>query len=204
MQLIPFYGRSFESNSYLLVGERNAVLIDAGVNTPDVLNALKAHGAKLQYILLTHGHFDHTISVDTLRKQTPAKLVIHAEDAEMLTDAQKSALAIFFGTHDTHIPEDLTVWDGDVISFEDQQIRVIQTPGHSKGSVCYQLGDMLFSGDTLFDGGYGRYDLHGGDGDTLFRSLGRLRKADPALTVYPGHGGSAPLSDALAKLFGTP
>ena len=203
MTLIPFYGRSWESNSYLLVGERHAVLIDAGVNATDVLNALASHGAELRYILLTHGHFDHTVSVDLLRKQTGAKLVIHTEDAEMLADAQKSALALFFGTHDTHTPEDLTVQEGDTIPFEDRQIRVIHTPGHSKGSVCYLLDHMLFSGDTLFDGGYGRYDLHGGDGDVLFRSLRRLRTEDPSLTLYPGHGGSASLADALAKLFGT-
>ena len=203
MKLIPFYGKAWESNSYLLINGERAILIDAGVPHEEVTEHLEREGAKLQYILLTHGHFDHIISAERLREQTAAQLAIHKADAEMLTDAQKSAEAIFFGTNRIQATADVLLSDGDTIAFGDTSVRVLHTPGHSLGSVCYLVGDMLFSGDTLFDGGYGRFDLYGGDAEMLSRSLGKLREMDADLTVYPGHSGCASLGQAIGKLLGT-
>lgn len=202
MKLIPFYGRSWESNSYLITDGGLAILIDAGVAAKEVLLHLERENAKLQYILLTHGHFDHTVSVDLLREQTDARLAVHQADAEMLTDAQKSARAVFFGTYEVNKEADLLLTDTDTLAFGDQTIRLIHTPGHSAGSVCYQIENMLFTGDTLFDGSYGRFDLYGGDARALVQSLEKLKAQDPSLTIYPGHGASAPLGEALTKLFG--
>lgn len=202
MKLVPFYSAMWESNSYLLVDGTEAILIDAGVNAKDVMDQLQRENAALKHILLTHGHFDHTVSVDALREATGAKLSVHSADAEMLTDAEKSALYTFFGTRGSHKPADITLSDGDTIPFGNTTIRVIHTPGHSRGSVCYLADNMLFSGDTLFDGGYGRCDLYGGDMTVLATSLGKLQTLDPNLTIYPGHGGSALLGAALSNLFG--
>ena len=202
MKLIPFYSTLWESNSYLLINGTDALLIDAGVNGRDIAACLAQEGATLGGILLTHGHFDHTVSVDTLREATGAKLSVHFADAEMLTDAEKSALFVFFGTRSSHKPADIMLSHGDVIPFGNTAIQVIHTPGHSRGSVCYLADNMLFSGDTLFDGGYGRCDLYGGDMNALASSLGKLQTLDPNLTIYPGHGGSAPLGAALSNLFG--
>ena len=83
MKLIPFYGKAWESNSYLLINGERAILIDAGVPHEEVTEHLEREGAKLQYILLTHGHFDHIISAERLREQTAAQLAIHKADAEM-------------------------------------------------------------------------------------------------------------------------
>ena len=91
--------------------------------------------------------------------------------------------------------------DGDEIILGEDTIRVISTPGHSKGSVCLLCGDKLITGDTLFDGGYGRYDLHGGDPEKLASSLSALRELDGRLTIYPGHGGKALLGIALDKIY---
>ena len=203
MKLIPLYGAAWESNSYLLVDGADALLIDAGAACRTVTDALAKEGATLRHILLTHGHFDHTVSVDTLRQATDAKLSLHGADAEMLTDAHKSALALFFGTDRTHGPADQTLSDGDRIPFGGTSIQVIHTPGHSRGSVCYLMDGMLFCGDTLFAEGYGRCDLYGGDMSVLAASLGKLRTLDPALTIYPGHGAPRALGDALDSLFGT-
>ena len=202
MKLIPFYSTLWESNSYLLIDGTDALLIDAGVNAKDVVKHLERENAELRHILLTHGHFDHTVSVDTLREATGAKLLMHFADTEMLADAEKSALTVFFGTRSSHKPADITLSDGDAIPFGNTVIQVLHSPGHSRGSVCYLADNMLFSGDTLFDGGYGRCDLYGGDMNVLASSLGKLQTLDPNLTIYPGHGSSAPLGAALNNLFG--
>lgn len=201
MKCIPFWGMAWESNSFLLVHDGHAALIDAGVSAKTVLDALEAENVSLDLILLTHGHFDHTVSVDKLREATGATLAVHEDDAEMLTDAEKSALYHFFGTRSAHIPCDKTLSHGHTLSLGHKKIHVIHTPGHSRGSVCYQVDDMLFSGDTLFAQGYGRFDLYGGDMGQLAVSLGSLRQLDEALTIYPGHGGAASLGEALENLF---
>ena len=202
MKCIPFWGIAWESNSYLLVHDGHAALIDAGVSAKAVLDTLEAENASLELILLTHGHFDHTVSIDKLREATGATLAIHEADAEMLTDAEKSALYHFFGTRSAHIPCDKTLSHGECLSLGNKKIDVIHTPGHSRGSVCYRIDDMLFSGDTLFAQGYGRFDLYGGDMGQLATSLGSLRQLDETLTIYPGHGGATSLGEALENLFG--
>lgn len=200
MKIIPFYARGWESNSYLVISGGQAALIDAGVSARLVLEALEKENAVLKYILLTHGHFDHTITADALRDATEAKLVVHELDAEMLTDAEKSALAFFTGRKDTVKLCEQTVANGDVITLGDTRIKVIHTPGHSKGSVCYLAGNTLFTGDTLFDGGYGRFDLHGGHFETLCLSLKSLKTLDRDLDILAGHGSGAKLGEALDLL----
>ncbi len=200
MKIIPFFARGWESDSYLLINGGEAALIDAGVSARLVLEALAKENAKLKHILLTHGHFDHTVSADKLREVTEAKLFVHTDDAEMLADPQKSALALFFGRYDTLSPCDGTLKDGDTIKLGDKEIKVIHTPGHSKGSVCYLVESTLFTGDTLFNGGYGRFDLYGGDFKALTSSLKKLGKLDPHLEIYPGHGDGTTLGKALKLL----
>lgn len=200
MKTIPFYARGWESDSYLVINGSDAVLIDAGVAVKTVLETLERENAALKYILLTHGHFDHTITADGIREATGAGLIIHADDSEMLSDPEKSALATFFGRYDTVAPCDMTVKDGDTVAFGDHEIKVIHTPGHSKGSVCYLVGNSLFTGDTLFNGGYGRYDLYGGDLDALCASLSALKKLDGSLEIYPGHGDGTTLKKAINYL----
>ena len=197
MKIIPFYAHGWESNSYLVISEGQAALIDAGAPVKVVTEAIEAQGAVLKYILLTHGHFDHTITADTLRKFSEVKLAVHENDAEMLGDAQKSALAMFFGRNDTVKPCEISLNDGDVIELGAEKISVIHTPGHSKGSVCYLVGSSLFTGDTLFDGGYGRYDLYGGDFHALCDSLSKLKSLDRELDIYPGHGNTEKLGTAI-------
>ena len=202
MTVIPFTGLSWEANSYLVVNGTHAALIDAGVSTDVVKEALSRLGATLDAVLLTHGHFDHTISADKLRESFSVPVMIHEADAEMLTDAEKSALYYFFGTRSAHLPADRALKDGDVIPLGDAVITVHHTPGHSLGSVCYRVGDALFTGDTIFSAGYGRCDLYGGDMHALASSLASLRKLEQNLTIYPGHGGTATLGAALDNLFG--
>jgi glyoxylase-like metal-dependent hydrolase (beta-lactamase superfamily II) len=197
MKCIPFWGIAWESNSYLLVHDGHAALIDAGVSAKAVLDTLEAENASLELILLTHGHFDHTVSVDTLRDTFKVDLYIHENDAIMLTDGKKNGFYEFYGKECVHGAPQRLMSDGDELSLGEETVKVIHTPGHTKGSVCFLCGDFLVTGDTLFADSVGRTDLFGGSSSELEASLDRLRTLDGGLRIYPGHGNDALLSAAL-------
>lgn len=198
MNIQNLYPGSWGSNCYLLTVGEHAAVVDPSADAKAILNAVKAEGAKLEMILLTHGHFDHIVSVDTLRDATGAPLLCHRDDAGMLTDAHKNAFYTFFRMDRTYRAPEKTFSDGETLCLGEEFIRVVATPGHSPGSVCFDCnGEFLLTGDTLFAEGYGRYDLYGGDASVLFHSLRQLRELPQTLTIYPGHGDAARLGDAL-------
>lgn len=197
MEIYNLYSGSFSSNCYLLISGRHAAVVDPSVKALDIVEFAAQKGAVIEAIILTHGHFDHILSIDELRDTTFAPAYIHKEDGEMLSDGSKNAHTVFFGYDRKWRPAERLLDNGDKISIGDETVEVISTPGHSKGSICLLCGDKLITGDTLFANGYGRYDLHGGDADALAASLASLKKLDGKLTVYPGHGGSTLLCRAL-------
>lgn len=202
MEIINLFPGSFASNCYVLFSNGHAAVVDPSANVDKILSEIKAHSATLDMILLTHGHFDHIMSLDELRNKTGAPAYIHKDDAELPSDAQKNAFYYFFHTERTYRRPEVELNDGDVLPLGNETIRVVHTPGHTRGSVCYLCdGGMLLTGDTLFDGGYGRYDLYGGDGDVLYNTLRGMKKLDRTLTIYPGHGGSTNLYEALKSLY---
>lgn len=189
---------AYQENAYLVCpdGREDAFFIDPGDGLGALQDALKASGRTLKAILLTHGHFDHILAAQPLANVTGAKVFIHAMDAEMLEDPDKSAYA----------PEVCRLtppmglaWEayGDSVEVCGQTLKVLATPGHSLGSVClYDVpGGILFSGDTLFEAGYGRTDLYGGSDREMVRSLRFLLTELPGgVAVYPGHGGPTTLA----------
>lgn len=198
MEIINLYPGSFGSNCYVLFSGGHAAVVDPSANAQTVLEAIRKRDAVLDFILLTHGHFDHILSLDELREKSGAPAYIHKADADMPSDAHKNAFYYFFQKEHTYRTPEHTLVDGDILSLGATPIRVIHTPGHTQGSVCYLCGeDVLLTGDTLFDGNYGRFDLYGGDGETLFSSLSSLKKMNADLTIYPGHGDSSKLGRAL-------
>lgn len=200
MEIFCLTPRSFGSNCYLLLSGSSAAVVDPSVSAEEI-TALAAHkGATIECIILTHGHFDHVDSLDTLRDATLAPAYIHKDDAEMLSDGMKNAHSLFFGYAKKWRDAERLLEDGDEITLGGEVIKVISTPGHSKGSVCLLCGDKLITGDTIFAGGYGRYDLYGGSISQLTDSLSSLRELDRRLTIYPGHGGTATLGEALDNL----
>ena len=122
---------------------------------------------------------------------------IHESDAEMLNDGEKNASAFFFGSPRAWRDAEIKLADGDTVTLGDEQIRVIHTPGHTPGSVCYDCGDFLLTGDTLFANSIGRCDLWGGDEALMRDSLALLRTLPQSVTIYSGHGEPAKLADAL-------
>ena len=142
-----------------------------------------------EYILLTHGHFDHIYSVDDVRNAYGCKVCIHEDDADCLIDSYKNANRLFFGADLIMHPADMLLKDNDELLIGDEIIKVIATPGHTPGCVCYEIGSCLITGDTLFDMSIGRTDLPGGSQRTINESLKKLSALDDEITIYPGHGG---------------
>lgn len=201
MKVIPLSPTAWESNSYLLVHDGEALLIDAGAECGKVSDALSKENASLVGIALTHGHFDHILSIDTLRDMYHVPVYLHEDDADLPADGTKNAYRIFFGVSKEWQPADVLLKDGDSIPLGDKSLNVISTPGHTRGSVCYLVDDILFSGDTVFSRGVGRTDLYGSDFSSLKGSLEKIFALPKNLTVYPGHGISETLRN-IVKHFG--
>jgi len=205
LEIYNLFPGSWHSNCYVLIGSdedqrRKAIVIDPSADARDIVEFLKEKNARLEYIVLTHGHFDHIMTLDKLRDIANVPAYIHKDDGEMLTDGEKNAYSFFFGCDQKWRPAERLLEDGDELKVGCETLKVISTPGHSKGSICLLGKDLLITGDTLFANGYGRYDLHGGNVGKLSESLSSLRELDHDLTIYPGHGNTAKLGDALNNL----
>lgn len=140
----------------------------------------------LQFILLTHGHFDHIIGVKGIKNKYNAKVVISAPDEPMLSSG-KLSLASFMDAEQNNTQSDIIVFDSDIIKLGSLEIKVLSTPGHTKGSVCYIVDNALFSGDTLFRLSCGRTDFPSGSSDEMMLSLKSLKDLDGNYIVYTGH-----------------
>lgn len=175
-----------DNNCYLLLDEttNKSALIDCTV-ADDRMRELIGD-TDLQYILLTHGHFDHIGGVRDIKKEYGCKVVISSVDAPMLSSG-KASLAAFCGVEQNDTEPDITVQDGDDIELGTLKIKVLSTPGHTSGSVCYVVGDALFSGDTLFYCSCGRTDFPTGSSDDMIKSLKKLASLDGNYKVYTGH-----------------
>lgn len=200
MEIFTLLPKTFGSNCYILINEGQAAVVDPSIDAHEIIELATQKGAVIKYIILTHGHFDHITALDDLRDMTLAPALIHKYDDEMLGDGRKNAHSFFYGCDKKWRNAERLLSDGDEINLGNETIKVISTPGHSKGSICLLCGDKLITGDTIFANGYGRYDLHGGDVNALSASLSSLKDLDPKLTIYPGHGGTALLCDAINNL----
>ena len=202
MKIFTVCPESFAANTYLLISDNKAIVVDPAVSVSAIERKLAENNAELCGILLTHGHFDHTVSVDTLRDKYSIPLMIHSADAPMLTDGMINGFYDFYGMPSTHRPADKLLSDGDVISVGDEAIRIISTPGHSPGSICILCKDdqeksFLITGDTLFADSIGRCDLWGGSDEMIRQSLRTLKDIGENMTIYAGHGPSGKLLYAL-------
>ena len=201
MQIRNLHRVGWAANCYLVSEGRDAVIIDPGASAEDITDLLSQTGLTLRAILLTHGHFDHILSLDTLRDATGVPAYLHCGDAAFPGDAAKNCYLTLIGRDIRHRPAERLLDGGETLEFGALRCTVLHTPGHTAGCVCYRFGDALFTGDTIFAEGYGRTDLPGGNFTALRQSLATLAamQSEP-LTIYPGHGESATLADAVAML----
>lgn len=182
-----------QTNCYILDDEQSGkcAVIDPGAHAERIIKKLS--GKKVEYILLTHGHFDHILAAAQIQRETGAKLLIHKADEHMLSERYVKASGALksindVATVDGYLEEGMTIELGAL------KINVLNTPGHTKGSCILICNDIIFSGDTLFYESWGRTDFEGGSDTEMVASFKRLATIDGDYTVLPGHGESTTLS----------
>ncbi len=197
MKIVNLYPGSFASASYLVTDDERseAYVIDPSAEPAVAFARLLNEVPPIKGILLTHAHFDHMLALEGWRRTTGAPVAVMAADAEAFGDSHKNGYRYFFEEELTFSPPDRLLTAGEVLPFGKESLTVIPTPGHTKGSCAFDSGEVLFTGDTLFEGGgYGRTDLYGGNTEELFASLRRLLLLSGERAVYPGHGNPTTLS----------
>lgn len=180
-----------DANNYLVIDEesKEAVLIDCSSSRAEFIQAIKDSGVNLKQILLTHGHFDHLLGVEGFKEALGVDAYISEDDMNQVK-LMPDMLQMFLGMMGCKTPNMAGfIKDGDIIKIGNAAIKAIATPGHTKGGMCYLVGDKLFSGDTLFQGSCGRCDLPEGDFGTIVKSIkDRLFTLPEEIEVFPGHG----------------
>lgn len=176
---VPPYG----TNCYVLEDGGQAAVIDPGGAAGEILKALE--GLEVRYLLLTHGHYDHTGAVAELAEALPeAEIYLHKND---YPDAPSRLFPLSGQVMDGSCRAVSFYDEGDTLPLGERTIQVLHTPGHSEGSVTLRCGDVLFCGDTLFAGSCGRTDFEGGSVEKIMASLKRLGQLEGDLQVLPGH-----------------
>lgn len=176
------------TNSYVIYDNDKAIVIDAGGDMKEVIDFIRKNKLNLSYIIATHGHFDHVMGVNQLKREFPSSIfLINERDLGLLKRASSMALSLLnLMISDVTLPDGY-VKEGDEIRLGEGKLKIVETPGHTMGSICILANGYIFTGDTLFYGTVGRTDL-GGSEKLLRDSLERLKGLQDELIVYPGHG----------------
>lgn len=183
----------YQTNTYLVyeATSKTCAIIDPGYEAQTILQAVASLGLTVDAILLTHGHFDHVGAVEEIVAETGCRLWMREGDWSLFPNPVNT---YFYPLASRDFTEILFCEDLEEISAGGLTFLTLETPGHTRGSVCYLCGNVLFSGDTLFAGSCGRTDLPGGDSQALKDSLVRLRELTEDFRVCPGHGPATTLS----------
>ncbi|HKM42563.1 MAG TPA: MBL fold metallo-hydrolase [Limnochordia bacterium] len=196
MQVSLFSVNAFGVNCYVVHHQGEAVIVDPGGPSKEVLDFLEREGLEVLAIINTHGHADHIAGNSWFVEKTGAPLFIHEGDAEYLRDPR-----LHLGPEiRLEVPDsqaDRLLQDGDLISVGDESLTIMHTPGHSGGGIALVGSGFVLSGDTLFKESVGRWDFPASDERELQRSLLRLAQLAPETTLYPGHGPSSTIFHEL-------
>ena len=178
------------TNCYIVTSDdsREAVIIDPGASPEKIFDAIDKEGLNPVLIVNTHAHHDHIGANDLLAKKYSIIAALSQDDFDLIKEWKSVYFYEFEGIDLENYAFGKMLHDGDTVGAEGLELNVIQTPGHTKGSICLYGEGALFSGDTLFAGDSGRTDFHGGNDAEMVRSLEKLMELPPDTKVYPGHG----------------
>jgi glyoxylase-like metal-dependent hydrolase (beta-lactamase superfamily II) len=197
MQIKQFIFNHYQLNTYLVYDELGeAILIDAGNSTPDedqqINDFLTKEMLHLQGIYLTHGHIDHIVGLQSIAQKHQCKIYAHRDSLAIIESSKAYAPSLGFAAPNDHLTFD-NISETDTISLGKGLIKIIESPGHAAGSLCYynEVDQWVIVGDVLFRGSIGRTDLPTGDFDLLSKNIQeKLYILPNAVKVYPGHGPS--------------
>jgi hydroxyacylglutathione hydrolase len=200
MEIYAHTGGPVDTNGYLVVDEasRQAVAIDAPEGAAAAFaERAERDGLTVVRLVLTHGHWDHIYDALFFRRAFRCPVAIHGDDAFMLQVPQTELFGLPFSIPPFEADEELA--EGQTLDIGSLRLAILHTPGHSPGGLCLHQEDhgVLFAGDTLFHGSYGRVDLPGSDSAAMRSSLDRLAALPAGTVVYSGHGPSTTIGDEV-------
>lgn len=201
MEIVTLTDRNiFASNCHILISNDSFSVVDPSVSYTEAKRAIpRLQNLKPGYVLLTHGHIDHIWQIYSYT-EIGCEVLVSPEDALLARNKMLNCAFMLKGNISAYDGSYREVFDGDKILVGETEFRVMSTPGHTEGSVCYLSDEVIFTGDTLFAGGsYGRYDLPTGNFEKLRNSLNNLLSLDGSLKIYSGHGEATTINEI--KLF---
>ncbi|MHA1866251.1 MAG: MBL fold metallo-hydrolase [Candidatus Heimdallarchaeaceae archaeon] len=180
------------TNSFLIYDSKSkeAMLLDVADDVTSLIKVIEKMGLKVKYIFFTHGHFDHVMGIENIRKEFPkAKIGIHKEELDTINHSGPFARMFDFDIN-SFLEPDIYLQDKETYYLGDEEFKLILSPGHTKASICFYFPEsqILFSGDVIFKEGIGRTDLYGGNYEKLVQSIKKLYSLPKNTLVYPGHG----------------
>lgn len=177
---------AYAANCYVLIDEntKEAAVIDPGANGEVLVKEIDNLGVSVKYILLTHGHMDHIGAVEVVKEKYDVPVYINSMDKKMILSGEN-----VFGGMWKEDNKDGVIKEGDILNLGNLEIKCIDTPGHTPGGMCFLIENVVFTGDTLFQGSIGRTDFAGGDFDSLIKNIkNKLILLPEDTVVLPGHG----------------
>ena len=196
MRLLKLELGIFKVNCYILSLDNVNVIIDPGAEFMVIKKNLEKSNIKPDFILNTHGHYDHIGAVNDIISYYDIPFYIHELEEQIITDPLKNCSS-FFGENELSLKTYNLVKEEDYNHFLSMGIKIINVPGHTPGSIMLKVEDTLFTGDLLFKGSAGRTDLPGGSIIQIKKSLAKLKNMDYRLKIYPGHGQESTLEYEL-------
>lgn len=183
------------TNTYVLQSGEEAILIDPGAEARTILERIPTDATRIVAIISTHGHFDHITGTETLREKLHCPLLLGNGEAGIVEWSYETSER-YLGTKLEKVEVSRTLSEDETVRFGGSELRVMELPGHTPGSIGLITGNLFFTGDTLFLGSIGRTDL-GGSMDWMNHTLGRIKKMDPQLKILPGHGPESTLMEEM-------
>lgn len=189
MNIIRIPVSSYATNCYIVSDEtKEAIIIDPGYSTGSILDLIEKEGLDIKYIVLTHGHGDHIGAVEELVQALEVPVIAHKQEEDLLADPNIN-LSKIMETGPISLKADILVDEGDILEFGNLKATYLHTPGHTKGCMCIDFGDVVFTGDTIFKASIGRTDFPGGKHEDIINSIkNKIFSLDDKTVLLSGHG----------------